>query len=78
MGRKNSTLSDLIGHTVLVNDVDGDAFKGACFQADETGLVLVTSAGSKVVYIRSDGQQVPLEGYCQVPAGRVKFVQVVT
>lgn len=77
MGKQKTVADDLQGRSVIINDVDGDAFKGVVFRVDETGWMLLPSGGDPVMFLSPGQDPMPVEFGCHVPSGRVKFVQPV-
>ncbi len=75
-----SVLAGLVRSHVLVslNTMDDEGYQGLLWAADDTGVLLVTSARGPVLYLKAD-QDEPVEvdgGRMFIPDGMVKAMQI--
>lgn len=65
---------DLVGHHVLVNTDQGDAFEGILWAIDDTGMKIV-GTGKQAVRLHTDGGKTVLEmPWAFVPDSQIAFV----
>ena len=72
--RRKSQRDQLVGSAILLNDTQGDAYKGVLWEVDDSGYKLIGTGADKVVFFPGDGGQSLEMRSVFVPADRVKFV----
>lgn len=77
MRSKKTARDGLKGRLVLINDIDGDGYKGHILEVDDSGYVLIGSGAGKVEFMPGESGGKVLEmGQAFIPAGKVKFIDL--